>query len=122
MRLSPTKLIILSVLSCAVSAIYSSIVFADSDTSIPVESSTPLTVAQATPAPTATATATDTHQLVIWWPEPLAPVDQPDVSDLLNAQIAAFTTAEAENSECRNPPEECWRRNGQHHGDITDSQ
>lgn len=65
-------------------------------------------IATATPAPSATAppvilpTITSAGQatlspaepveLALWWPEPLAPLDDEDAADLLSEQISAFQT------------------------------
>jgi ABC-type glycerol-3-phosphate transport system substrate-binding protein len=50
-----------------------------------------------TSAPAATTEPTDaaskTTTLNIWWPEPLAPIDNQDAADLLSEQISAFQTA-----------------------------
>jgi ABC-type glycerol-3-phosphate transport system substrate-binding protein len=46
--------------------------------------------------PTATVAATEEiapTTLHVWWPEPLAPVDDEDAADLLSAQISAFQNA-----------------------------
>lgn len=47
--------------------------------------------------PTATLSATEEivapTTLHVWWPEPLAPVDDEDAADLLSAQISAFQNA-----------------------------
>lgn len=59
----------------------------------PVPSVTPLVVAQNTPVPTPEA-ANNVADLIIWWPEPLAPVDRSDVTDVLARQIEAFGMAE----------------------------
>lgn len=59
----------------------------------PVPSVTPLVVVQNTPVPTPEA-ASDVADLIIWWPEPLAPVDRVDVTDVLARQIEAFGMAE----------------------------
>ena len=49
----------------------------------------PTSVAVATAEPTASGPLT----LHIWWPEPLAPIDNQDAADLLSEQISAFQAA-----------------------------
>jgi ABC-type glycerol-3-phosphate transport system substrate-binding protein len=46
-------------------------------------------------APPATAEVTEpvTQTLTLWWPEPLAPIDNQDAADLLSEQISAFQAA-----------------------------
>lgn len=51
---------------------------------------TPLPVALNTPLPTDEATPPEMVSLRIWWPEPLAPLDQPEVTELLNQLISDF--------------------------------
>src|SRR5690348_7804315 len=48
-----------------------------------------------TSAPAATAEVTEPVSLTlnIWWPEPLAPIDNQDAADLLSEQISAFQAA-----------------------------
>jgi ABC-type glycerol-3-phosphate transport system substrate-binding protein len=53
---------------------------------------TPLPVAQNTPLPTDEATPPEMVSLRIWWPEPLAPLDRPEVTELLNQLISDFAT------------------------------
>lgn len=55
---------------------------------------TPLGVGQGTAIPTAENTPVNMLKLVLWWPEALAPADLPNVTDLLDQQIAAFGTSE----------------------------
>lgn len=62
-----------------------------------INTPTPETTPEATPEPTAPATDEPTAQeqitLNIWWPEPLAPIDNQDAADLLSEQISAFQAA-----------------------------
>lgn len=58
-----------------------------------IESATPPSTAI---LPTATVAITEEvapTTLHVWWPEPLAPVDDEDAADLLSAQISAFQNA-----------------------------
>lgn len=57
-------------------------------------SATPLAGAQSTPLPTSEVTPASMMSLTIWWPEPLAPVDRPEVTRLIGEQIEAFDRAE----------------------------
>ena len=52
-------------------------------------------LAAPTSAPLATVEVTEavTQTLNIWWPEPLAPIDNQDAADLLSEQISAFQSA-----------------------------
>ena len=52
-------------------------------------------LAAPTSAPPATVEVTEpvTLTLNIWWPEPLAPIDNQDAADLLSEQISAFQAA-----------------------------
>src|SRR5690606_11626731 len=67
----------------------------------PAAQATELIEPQITPTntptlPTATAAATEEitpTTLHIWWPEPLAPINNEDAADLLSAQISAFQNA-----------------------------
>ena len=47
-------------------------------------------------SPTATLVPTpdEPTSMVIWWPEPLSPLDNSDAADLLSQQISAFQTAQ----------------------------
>lgn len=45
------------------------------------------------PASTVEATASVPVTLNVWWPEPLAPIDNQDAADLLSEQISAFQAA-----------------------------
>jgi ABC-type glycerol-3-phosphate transport system substrate-binding protein len=61
-----------------------------------IASITPRVVIQVpTPSPTLTVQppVTVPANIVVWWPEPLAPIDNTVVNDLLAAQIIAFETA-----------------------------
>ena len=58
--------------------------------------------ASATPPPTAPSTATPAVTvtpvpvtLAVWWPEPLAPLDNGDAADLLSEQISSFQAAQS---------------------------
>ncbi|GAB4521201.1 MAG: hypothetical protein OHK0046_32280 [Anaerolineae bacterium] len=56
---------------------------------------TPTSLPTSAPTPfMSEATLPPVSQLTIWWPEPLAPVDQAEVTEVLNAQIEAFGSAE----------------------------
>lgn len=59
---------------------------APSVTAPPVIIPTITTVAQATLSPA------EPVELALWWPEPLAPLDDEDAADLLSEQISAFQT------------------------------
>lgn len=59
----------------------------DTATAPPVSLAT--SVAQATAEPTAAGPA----KLTIWWPEPLAAIDNQDAADLLSEEISAFQSA-----------------------------
>lgn len=54
---------------------------------------TPTPEATITPTPAATSTPAPAV-LSIWWPEPLAPVDNSDAADLLSEQISGFQAAQ----------------------------
>lgn len=56
---------------------------------LPPATATPTSAPAATVEPTAAASTT----LNIWWPEPLAPIDNQDAADLLSEQISAFQAA-----------------------------
>lgn len=63
----------------------------------PIAISTAVSVAQdATNTPTVTLAPTETGpvRLTVWWPEPLAPLDNSDAVDVLSEQISAFQTAQ----------------------------
>jgi ABC-type glycerol-3-phosphate transport system substrate-binding protein len=61
----------------------------------PTPTFTPLAAAQQpTAIPTLEITPASAFNLVIWWPEPLAPVDRPDVITVLDQQIGSFDMAE----------------------------
>ena len=55
--------------------------------------STVTTATQPTALPTAQPTAAGPAVLSVWWPEPLAPVDNGDAADLLSEQISGFQSA-----------------------------
>ena len=56
---------------------------------------TPLpVVAQSTPLPTQEVPFSDLSTLTIWWPDSLAPADQPEVTALIGEQIEAFDQSE----------------------------
>ena len=61
--------------------------------SILTQTATPVTVAQAA-TPTLAPTPQDPTNMVIWWPEPLSPLDNGDAADLLSQQISAFQVAQ----------------------------
>ncbi len=68
-------------------------------TSEPLTTTTPLALVQAetaTPTPTVTPMPTEAGpvRLSIWWPEPLAPLDNGDAVDVLSEQMTAFQTAQ----------------------------
>ncbi len=71
---------------------------ADSGLTIePLATQTPTVVAQAvtlTPTITPMPTAAGPARLSVWWPEPLAPLDNGDAADVLSEQITAFQTAQ----------------------------
>ncbi len=54
---------------------------------------TVMTAAQPTVLPTAQPTAAGPAVLNVWWPEPLAPVENGDAADLLSEQISGFQSA-----------------------------
>ena len=58
------------------------------DTPTPAATVTPTLAATSTPAPAV---------LSIWWPEPLAPLDNSDAADLLSEQISGFQAAQGGN-------------------------
>lgn len=69
-----------------------------SETEVISPESTPaVTELQPTPTVAATSAATSTpitaRTLHLWWPEPLAPVDNEDIADVLSAQISGFQNA-----------------------------
>lgn len=66
---------------------------APTDDPLPTSTVTPLALAQTPPVPSAETPET-AFNLVIWWPEPIDPVDRPEVTALLNQQIEAFNSAE----------------------------
>lgn len=51
---------------------------------------TPLPNIQSTPLPTSEVTPTSMTDLTLWWPEPLNPLDRPEVTQLIGEQIEAF--------------------------------
>lgn len=64
-------------------------------TSEPLASATALAQATTpTPAITLAPTETGPTRLSIWWPEPLAPLDNGDAVDILSEQISAFQMAQ----------------------------
>ena len=58
-----------------------------------IQTETPIPVV---PDPTSTAAPTPAEptRMVIWWPEPLSPLDNSDAADLLSQQISAFQTSQ----------------------------
>jgi ABC-type glycerol-3-phosphate transport system substrate-binding protein len=56
----------------------------------------PVVAQAATPTPTVTPLPTPAGpiRLTIWWPEPLAPLDNGDAVDIISEQISAFQTAQ----------------------------
>lgn len=56
---------------------------------ISTPTSASISVVQATAEPTASGP----QALTIWWPEPLAPIDNQDAADLLSEEISAFQAA-----------------------------
>ncbi len=54
---------------------------------------TPQPVATAAPSATTEPTAAGPVTLSVWWPEPLAPIDNGDAADLLSEQISAFQSS-----------------------------
>ncbi|MBZ0291256.1 MAG: extracellular solute-binding protein [Anaerolineae bacterium] len=66
-------------------------------TTEPILTNTPMSVAQdATVTPTVTLAPTEAGpvRLSVWWPEPLAPLDNGDAVDVLSEQISAFQVAQ----------------------------
>lgn len=62
---------------------------------ISTASPTPVPVIQApTPTTIVSPTPPEPTRMVIWWPEPLSPLDNSDAADLLSQQISAFQTAQ----------------------------
>ncbi len=61
----------------------------DTPISVAVQQDTPLPPSP-TPIPTAVAPTT----MVIWWPEPLAPLDNAEANELLSEHISAFKAAQ----------------------------
>lgn len=67
---------------------------ATSPTMTVADAGTPSGNGQGTAIPTVVTTPVNSQDLVLWWPETLAPSDLPDVTDLLNQQIGAFDASE----------------------------
>lgn len=66
---------------------------------LPTPTTTPLSVTQVTPTPVSNTNTPETTTLTIWWPETLAPVGRPEITELLNEQFTAFNDAEDDGVE-----------------------
>lgn len=81
-------LLLLSVTACAPDAAQQPLPTAPPATSTPE----PPTVAPSLVAPTETPVATEVgpQRLTVWWPEPLAPLDNETAAEVLSEQLSAF--------------------------------
>lgn len=92
------KLIALPLLTLLVACSPASLSTPDANvTAEMIRTDTPVAVAQEpTLAPSATleATAVASPSMVIWWPEPLAPLNNAEANEMLSEQISAFKAAQ----------------------------